>query len=182
LPKLASASTPSVCAVLSSAKRREAVPMPPLKPKALMPVPAPTAPSATGPAAASSAAKAWACVSARSADVGEIAVIAFEHDRIDRAGLRPMSGLAASARVTNASKPVPTLSVLPAAGRLDLAEFGELHQPGALAEAVDDIDRGAELAANRLPSCGSRAVKPVRRSPFVQVQWPSLTPGTSVIA
>ena len=45
---------------------REEVPMPPLKPRATVPAPAPTAPSATGPAAAdASASSTWATPSGR---------------------------------------------------------------------------------------------------------------------
>lgn len=40
--------------------------------------------------------------------------------------------------------------------RLDLAELSELHQPGALAEAVDDIDRGANLPAEEIAVMGQQ--------------------------
>ena len=48
-PKFVCTSTPTVYPCKFVGKRRDAVPMPPLNPKATVPVPAPTAPSSTGP-------------------------------------------------------------------------------------------------------------------------------------
>ncbi len=180
MPKLASASTPSVWPPPSRSKRREAVPMPPLKPKALMPVPAPTAPSATGPEAAASSAREGVAFRQRARpDVGQIAVIAFEHDRIDRAGLAADVGIGGECpRHQCVEAGADGQGVAQQQRRLDLAELGELHQPGALAEAVDDIDGRADLPGGT--GCrhgGSSAVKPGAEVAQLSVRCPTLTPG-----
>lgn len=85
------------------------------------------------------------------ANVGEIAVIAFENDWIDRAGLATDVGIVGErARHQRVEAGADGEGVSEEKRRLDLTELGELHQPGALAETVDDIDRGAHLPAEEI--------------------------------
>ena len=174
---------------------RDAVPMPPLKPRQLIPVPAPTAPSAgAGPPAEARAAASAAPTSA---------VVTC----IRRASLRKLSSHSATIGMITSSVPIPgVLRHQQLAGRV--VHPAQLHRRGqehrglgqaplagrqkarALARAVEHRapgrDRAAEQVAaevdDRHPGPGHPAARPAADGSSRQtVAWPTPTPGTSTI-
>ena len=81
-PKLHWTSAPTVYPPSRSVSFRLAVPIPPLKPRQIIPVPPPTFPSATGPGFALSRARKVCCLGhVKPIDVAEVAVPGLRHDR-----------------------------------------------------------------------------------------------------
>jgi len=84
-------------------------------------------------------------------DVVDSPVIALADQRIDRRGLAPdlrIGGDGAGDQCLRAGGDAKCVGEQDR--RLDGAEFGHLHQPRRLAEAVDDFDRRARLQAERI--------------------------------
>ncbi|MET4685018.1 hypothetical protein ABIE19_002967 [Brevundimonas faecalis] len=166
-----------------SGSLRELVPTPPLKPKAMVPVPAPTAPCSTGPGVAVSIARTTsAAVTTRA-----------------RISLRPPSLVSPTTALTERMSSCPgwfsvqsrTPSIPRATDRVFVRTIGVSISPSSLIwvapaslpkPLATDSPAGT-LSRNRSPPCGRTAVTPVRTlSPERRVTWPTRTPATSVTA
>ena len=174
-PKLAITSTPTVyCARPRRAASREAVPMPPLKPRQLIPVPAPTAPSAGGRrrrpparAAVQRGAARRRRLDLHPAGVGQEAVVALGHDRDDHvvgADARVLGHHQLAGRVVD---PADLHRRGQEDRRLGQPPLGGGQEAGALAGAVEHRaagrDRAAEQVAARVEHRHAGAGDPAAR-------------------
>ena len=182
-PKFACTSAPTAQPPSAAGSRRDAVPMPPFQPKAMVPVPAPTLPSATGPpVAATRAASMCACVTPR-------ARISFSRPSL----VSPTTALTlrtswlpgcASVQSTSASTARPTASVL--VSRIGVSSSPSSCScvtPAILPKPLKAKTPAGTRWAKGLPACGRIAVTPVRvPCPSITVQCPTRRPATSVMA
>ena len=118
----------------------------------------------------------------QSLDIAQISVVALEHERIYGRGLAAdiqvaFDGMAHQCGAAGADRQ----GVGEENGRLDGAEFLDLHQAGTLAEAVQNMNGRDGLLAIEIAAAGARPSRPVRISPSTSVRWPTRTPGTSAI-
>ncbi len=156
-PKFVSVSTPTTW---PEGTRRDEVPMPPLKPRQLIPVPAPTAPSAGGRRLARRPA-------ARAASRAMRTSVALTCIR--RESDRKLSSHSATTGMITSSTPIPGLflreqlagRVVDAADlhgrgeehrRLGEAPLGHGQEPGALARAVQHRAAGGHRGGEQVPA------------------------------
>ena len=157
--------------------------MPPLKPKATVPVPAPTEPSSTSPsladfkAAKTSSRPTWRprmsfnCPSFVSATTG------FTERTSSLPGSASIHSISASATRGTFRVFVSRIGVSISPSSLTCVEPMSLPKPLPTKTAAGTFSR------KRLPPCGSIAVTPVRTSaPLINVACPTRTPSTSVMA
>ena len=166
----------------AAGNRLDDVPMPPLKPKATVPVPAPTDPSSTFRALA-------------------LLIAAKTSSRVmcrPRMSLRKPSLVSATSGLIDCTSSLPRESehiidqkiadVRNAQRRgqqnrrFDLAEFVDLRRAHQFPETVADKNRARNFFLKQISACGKIAVTPVRTfSPRIMVVCPTRTPATSVI-
>ncbi len=184
-PKLASTRTPRVY----PSARREAVPMPALKPKARRPAPAPTDPWVTGPAAAAArAVRTWASPTGRLwPSLSQPSL----HSRTT--GLtETRSGFCSMHQETRASATRKVLRVpVSSTGVSSAPSSATWVRPVPFMKPLRTKAAAGTFSRIRLPPWGSTAVTPVRQGPrpsardpasAQMVQCPTRTPGTSVMA
>ncbi|MNQ70022.1 hypothetical protein D3C85_846450 [compost metagenome] len=182
-PKFDCTSTPTVKPPRLSGSLRELVPIPPLKPKAMVPVPAPTAPCSTGPLVAVSMAR------TTSAAVTTRARMSFSPPSL----VSPTTALTErmsscpgcfSVQSSTPSMPRATDRVLVRTIGVSISPNSRIWvAPASLPKPLATDRPAGALSRNRSPPWGRIAVTPVRMlSPERRVTCPTRTPATSVMA
>lgn len=103
--------------------------------------------------------------------VVEIAIVAFEHERIHARVFASDARIRSNGRANlRIGERADAERVGQRDRRFDHAKLVDLNEPDALAEPVDDARRSGHLVAIPSPSCGRITVTPVCTAPCASVQ------------
>ncbi|MNR13655.1 hypothetical protein D3C85_1300740 [compost metagenome] len=182
-PKLDCTKTPTVKPPRLAGNWRELVPIPPLKPKAMVPVPAPTAPCSSGPLVAVSMAR------TTSAALTTRARMSFSPPSLVSPTTALTERMSSCPGCFNVQSKIPSIPratdrVLVRTMGVSISPSSRIWvAPASLPKPLATDRPAGTLSRNRSPPCGKIAVTPVRTlSPERSVTCPTRTPATSVMA
>jgi hypothetical protein len=150
-----------------------------LKPKQVIPVPAPTAPWTTGPSVADGQRRHGIGLGhGQRLNVVQGAIVAFHHHRIDSGCAAPDAGVRGNGGPDQRIGTAPDAKGIGQQDRgFQRAQFLHLHQTGAFAEPVDHLDRRRHLVGEQVAGVRDHSRYPGGQAPAQPRAMPDRNPG-----